>query len=154
MPTLTFNKIGRHISRFVRTRLVTAKTPWAMDSTVLDPRNHLIAVSHGEGRIYISDELAADLFAKGQVFTQYVDMNGVPSIVEPDNPNGSLYAIEGLISPDGRVLGKMGHSERTVGDGKNGYAKDLAKNVAFNPENNTLDNSCENIFRAGVSYFN
>jgi len=148
MPTLTFNKIGRHISRIVRTRMVSASSPWALNSTVLDERIHLVPISHGEGRIVISREEAKALFEKGQVFTQYVDENGIPSITEPDNPNGSLYAIEGLTSPDGRVLGKMGHSERTMGTDAKGSSLDLIKNI-INPNENT----CQNIFAAGVSYF-
>ncbi len=148
MPTLTFNKIGRHISRIVRTRMVSAASPWALNSTVLDERVHLVPISHGEGRIVISREEAKQLFENGQVFTQYVDEKGIPSISEPDNPNGSLYAIEGLTSPDGRVLGKMGHSERTMGTDSNGSSLDIIKNI-INPNENT----CQNIFAAGVSYF-
>lgn len=154
MPTLTFNTIGRHISRVVRTRMVSATSPWALSQSVLDPRIHLVPVSHGEGRIIISDSLAQELFAKGQVFTQYVGTDGVPAITEPDNPNGSLFAIEGLTSPDGHVLGKMGHSERTMGLGADGSASDLLKNIAGDPASNPAENSCQNIFAAGVSYFN
>ena len=153
MPTLTFNKIGRHISRVVRTRMVSATSPWAMDPSVVDPRVHLVPVSHGEGRIVIDKPFAEKLFENGQIFTQYVDENGVPSIVEPDNPNGSMYAIEGMTSPDGRVLGKMGHSERTVGIDMNGASRDLIKNVAGDPLTNQNENSCQNIFAAGVRYF-
>jgi phosphoribosylformylglycinamidine synthase len=152
-PTLTFNKAGRHISRIVRTRMVSAMSPWANDISVLDPRMHLVPVSHGEGRIVIGKEFAEQLFAGGQVFSQYVDEQGVPAINEPDNPNGSLFAIEGLTSPDGRVLGKMGHSERTLGTGKYGSSADLIKNVAGNPLENKYENSCQNIFEAGVRYF-
>lgn len=151
MPTLTYNKIGRHISRVVRTRMVSAKSPWAQDSSVLNSKIHLIPVSHGEGRVVISEELAEKLFANGQVFTQYVDENGIPSITEPDNPNGSLFAIEGLTSPDGRVLGKMGHSERTMGTDKGGSSIDLIKNIAGMDLN---ESSCQNIFAAGIRYFN
>ena len=151
MPTLTYNKIGRHISRVVRTRMVSAKSPWAQDSSVLNSKIHLIPVSHGEGRVVISEELAEKLFANGQVFTQYVDENGIPSITEPDNPNGSLFAIEGLTSPDGRVLGKMGHSERTMGTDKGGSSIDLIKNIAGMDSN---ESSCQNIFAAGIRYFN
>ncbi len=148
-PTLTFNKIGRHISRVVRTRMVSALSPWALSSSVLDSKVHLIPISHGEGRIVISQELAQKLFEKGQVFTQYVDENGVPSISEPDNPNGSLFAIEGLTSPDGHVLGKMGHNERTIGTDGNGKSVDLIKNICFDKN----ESSCQNIFKAGVNYF-
>lgn len=151
MPTLTYNKIGRHISRVVRTRMVSAKSPWAQDLSVLAPRIHLVPVSHGEGRIVISRELAENLFANGQVFSQYADEKGIPSITEPDNPNGSLFAIEGLTSPDGRILGKMGHNERTMGMDKGGSSADLIKNIAGTDSN---ESSCQNIFAAGIRYFN
>src|SRR5574344_636474 len=154
MPTLTYNNIHRHISRIARTRMVSATSPWALHPSVLDDRPHLVPISHGEGRIIISDTLAKELFEKGQVFSQYVDENGVPAVSEPDNPNGSAFAIEGLTSPDGRVLGKMGHSERTMGTDKNGSSIDLIKNVAGDPLANKEANSCQNIFAAGVSYFN
>ncbi len=153
MPTLTFNTIGRHISRIVRTRMVSAISPWAQHPSVIDRRIHIIPVSHGEGRIVVSNSLAEDLFKRGQVFSQYVDEKGIPAVAEPDNPNGSLFAIEGLTSPDGRVLGKMGHSERAIGTGMNGSSGDLLKNVAMDPVTNQNENSCENIFAAGVSYF-
>lgn len=153
MPTLTYNQIHRHISRVVRTRMVSAASPWALDASVLDARPHYVPVSHGEGRIIISKDLAKELFEKGQVFTQYCDENGVPAISEPDNPNGSAFAIEGLTSPDGRVLGKMGHSERTMGNGNLGSSIDLIKNIAADPATNESGNSCQNIFAAGVRYF-
>ncbi|MCR5401381.1 MAG: phosphoribosylformylglycinamidine synthase [Treponema sp.] len=153
MPTLTFNKIGRHISRVVRTRLVSAASPWALDPTVIDPRLHLVPISHGEGRFVCDEKTGKALFEKGQVFTQYVDENGRPAVSEPDNPNGSIFAIEGITSPDGRVLGKMGHSERTIGTDLNGASLDLIKNIAGNPLDNPSENSCENVFRAGVRYF-
>ena len=153
MPTLTFNKIGRHISRVVRTRMVSALSPWAQDESVLDSRLHLVPVSHGEGRIVIEKSFAEKLFKNGQIFTQYADENANPSITEPDNPNGSLFAIEGMTSPDGHVLGKMGHSERTIGTDKNGASLDLIKNIAGNPLTNPTENSCQNIFKAGVRYF-
>ena len=153
MPTLTYNRIGRHISRIVRTRIVSAASPWALHPSVIDERNHLIAVSHGEGRFVVSPELAEKLFKNGQVFTQYVDEFGVPAITEPDNPNGSAYAIEGITSPDGHVLGKMGHSERGVGMETNGSSFDLFKNVGGNPVTNKNETTCENIFAAGVAYF-
>ena len=145
MPTLTFNTIGRHISRVARTRLTSATSPWALHPSVLQEGTHLVPISHGEGRIIISDELAQELFSKGQVFTQYTDFAGNPAVQEPDNPNGSAFAIEGLTSPDGRVLGKMGHSERTVGMGQNGSSDTLIKNIQ--------GNRCQNIFAAGVNYF-
>ena len=148
-PTLTYNNIHRHISRVVRTTMVSASSPWALDKTVLDARPHYVPVSHGEGRIIMSEEFAEKMFKNGQVFTQYCDENGIPAVSEPDNPNGSAFAIEGLTSPDGHVLGKMGHSERTVGIG--GFSNDLIKNIAGEDNGSS---SCQNIFAAGVRYFN
>ncbi|MCR4900166.1 MAG: phosphoribosylformylglycinamidine synthase [Treponema sp.] len=153
MPTLTYNRIGRHISRIVRTRVVSAMSPWAMHPSVVDQRNHLIAVSHGEGRFVCDEATAKKLFENGQVFTQYVDEFGRPAITEPDNPNGSAFAIEGITSPDGHVLGKMGHSERGVGMGPNGSSYDLFKNVGGNPLTNPIETTCQNLFAAGVAYF-
>ena len=97
--------------------------------------------------IFISEKLAQELFANGQVYSQYCTEDGKPTMLEPENPNGSAFAIEGLTSPDGLVLGKMGHSERTVGIG--GFNPDLIKNIACNKE----ASSCQNLFRAGVRYF-
>lgn len=153
MPTLTYNRIGRHISRIVRTRVVSAMSPWAQHPSVIDERNHLIAISHGEGRFVCDEATAKKLFENGQVFTQYVDEFGNPAITEPDNPNGSAFAIEGITSPDGHVLGKMGHSERGVGKETNGASFDLFKNVGGNPLTNQSETTCENLFAAGVSYF-
>ena len=153
MPTLTYNRIGRHVSRIVRTRMVSASSPWALDPSVVDLRVHLVPVSHGEGRFVCDEATAERLFENGQVFSQYADEFGNPTLSEPDNPNGSCYAIEGLTSPDGRVLGKMGHSERTLGKALNGASPDLIKNVAGNPLLNESENSCQNIFAAGVRYF-
>ncbi len=153
MPTLTYNRIGRHISRIVRTRIVSATSPWAMHPSVIDERNHLIAISHGEGRFVVDPKTAEQLFKNGQVFSQYVDEFGVPAISEPDNPNGSAFAIEGITSPDGHVLGKMGHNERSIGMDANGASLDLFKNVGGNPLTNQNESTCENIFAAGVSYF-
>ena len=147
VDTLTFNDIHRHISRVVWTRMVSAKSPWALDESVLDARPHYIPVSHGEGKIFISEKLAKELFENGQVYSQYCDENGQPTMLEPENPNGSAFAIEGLTSPDGLVLGKMGHSERTVGIG--GFEPNLIKNISRYEE----ANSCQNLFRAGVRYF-
>ena len=153
MPTLTYNRINRHISRIVRTRIVSATSPWALHPSVIDQRNHLIAISHGEGRFVCDEATAKRLFENGQVFTQYVDEFGRPAITEPDNPNGSAYAIEGITSPDGHVLGKMGHSERGVGTSLNGSSLDLFKNVGGNPLTNENETTCENLFAAGVAYF-
>ena len=153
MPTLTYNRINRHISRIVRTRIVSATSPWALHPSVIDQRNHLIAISHGEGRFVCDEATAKRLFENGQVFTQYVDEFSRPAITEPDNPNGSAFAIEGITSPDGHVLGKMGHSERGVGMDRNGASLDLFKNVGGNPLTNESETTCENLFAAGVAYF-
>ena len=153
MPTLTYNKIGRHISRVVRTRMVSATSPWALDESVLQNKIHLVPISHGEGRFVCDEATAKQLFENGQVYSQYVGEDGQPAVSEPDNPNGSSYAIEGITSPDGRVLGKMGHSERTVGTDAMGSSLDLIKNIAHLAVNQETESSCQNLFRAGVHYF-
>ena len=109
-PTLTYNVIGRHQSRIVRTRVASNMSPWLSGTSVGDVYN--VPISHGEGRFYCSEALARDLIANGQVATQYVDLDGNATQDILFNPNGSIFAIEGITSPDGRVLGKMGHSER------------------------------------------
>jgi phosphoribosylformylglycinamidine synthase len=110
MPTLAFNTIGRHVSRMVRTRVMPNNSPWL---SLDEPGSvHVIPVSHGEGRLVVRPEEAESLFAAGQVPFCYADAGGRPTLAEPDNPNGSAFAIEGLTSPGGRILGKMGHSER------------------------------------------
>jgi len=108
--TLTFNTIARHQSRIVRTRIASNKSPWLSLMNVGDVVN--VPISHGEGRFFASEELALQLAAGGQIATQYVDLEGKPTMDAAFNPNGSLFAIEGITSPDGRVFGKMGHSER------------------------------------------
>ena len=108
--TLTFNNIGRHQSRYVTTRVASVRSPWMLKSQVGDL--HAIPISHGEGKFVAPAALLDQLCANGQVATQYVDGNGVPSMDIDVNPNGSFRAIEGIFSPDGRVFGKMGHSER------------------------------------------
>ena len=115
-PTLTYNIIGRHQSKLVRTRVCTNKSPWLAGTNVGDI--YTVPISHGEGRFLCSDELVKKLAENGQIATQYVDLCGNPSMDTAFNPNGSVCAIEGITSPDGRVLGKMGHSERI---GKNLY---------------------------------
>ena len=110
-PTLTFNTIGRHQSRLVRTRVASSLSPWLSECKVGD--THTVAISHGEGRFVASPELLRTLIENGQVATQYVDADGKPSMDLSVNPNGSVLAIEGITSPDGRVLGKMGHTERS-----------------------------------------
>jgi phosphoribosylformylglycinamidine synthase len=110
-PTLTFNRIGRHQSRYVTTRVASVRSPWMLKSSVGDL--HAVPISHGEGRFVAPDEVIQKLIESGQVATQYVDAQGVPSMSIDVNPNGSVEAIEGIFSPDGRVFGKMGHSERS-----------------------------------------
>ena len=119
-PTLTFNTIGRHQSKIVRTRIASTKSPWLSGTNVGDIYN--VPISHGEGRFLASEELIKQLAENGQIATQYVDLNGNATSDVHFNPNDSMYAIEGITSPDGRVFGKMGHSER-VGSGlyKNVY---------------------------------
>ncbi len=118
-PTLTYNRIGRHQSRIVRTRVASDKSPWL--SKVRVGEVYHVPVSHGEGRFYADAALIARLAENGQIATQYVDMQGNATMDIGANPNGSAGAVEGITSPDGRVFGKMGHSER--------YAPDLYKNV-------------------------
>ena len=134
-PTLTFNTIGRHQSRIVRTRVVSNLSPWFSGLEVGEIVN--VPISHGEGRFIASDTLLKQLIAKGQIATQYVDLEGIPTSDLRFNPNGSVLAIEGISSPDGRVLGKMGHSER-VGPG-------LYQNVPGNYDSR--------LFESAVQYF-
>ncbi|MGN0613697.1 MAG: phosphoribosylformylglycinamidine synthase subunit PurQ, partial [Porcipelethomonas sp.] len=134
-PTLTFNTIARHQSMMVNTRIASNKSPWLANSNVGDV--HTIAVSHGEGRFVAPQSLIVKLANNGQIATQYVDLKGRPSMDIRFNPNTSMEAIEGITSPDGRVLGKMGHSERI------GY--DVCKNVPGNKD--------QGIFENGVRYF-
>ena len=109
-PTLTYNTIGRHISKMVYTKVVTNKSPWLQEATLGGV--YCNPASHGEGRFVAPQEWVDKLFANGQVATQYVDLDGNPTMDEEWNINGSYAAIEGITSPDGRVLGKMAHSER------------------------------------------
>ena len=134
-PTLTFNTVHRHQSMLVRTRVASNKSPWLSKCEVGD--EHLIAISHGEGRFVCNDALLQKLIANGQVATQYVDLNCVPTMDQRYNPNGSVLAIEGITSPDGRVFGKMGHSERS--------GELLYKNVH--------GDKYQPIFEGGVNYF-
>ena len=110
-PTLTFNTIGRHQSRLVRTRVASNKSPWLMNTQ--PGQIYTVPISHGEGRFLASEDLARKLADNGQIATQYVDLEGNPTADIHFNPNNSVFAIEGITSPDGRVLGKMGHTERT-----------------------------------------
>ncbi len=109
-PTLTYNIIGRHQSKLVRTRICTNKSPWLSGANVGDI--YTVPISHGEGRFLADEALIRKLAENGQIATQYVDLNGDPSMDTAFNPNGSILAVEGITSPDGRVFGKMGHSER------------------------------------------
>ena len=134
-PTLTFNTIARHQSRIVRTRVASNKSPWLSLTQVGDIYN--VPISHGEGKFLASEELVKRLAENGQIATQYVDLEGNPTMDAAFNPNGSVCAIEGITSPDGRVFGKMGHSER-IGQG-------LYRNV---PGEYDIQ-----MFRAAVKYF-
>ena len=133
-PTLTFNNIGRHVSTLVRTRISSNASPWL---TMTSPGDiHTVAVSHGEGRFAATEEEAKRLLENGQIAMQYVDENGLPTM-DKENPNGSLYAVEGLLSPCGKVLGKMAHSER--------YTTNTFINVPGKKD--------QHIFESGVNYF-
>ena len=135
-PTLFRNNINRHISQMVTTRVASTRSPWLAGMSEGDL--HTIAVSHGEGKFVVNEELAKELFANGQVAFQYIDPESEePTMQSPYNPNGSLYAIEGIISPDGQILGKMGHSER--------YEKGLFKNIA--------EDLYQPLFENAVKYF-
>ena len=134
-PTLTFNTIGRHQSMLVNTRIASNKSPWLQYMRPDDI--HTVAISHGEGRFVATPETLKRLINNNQVATQYVDLDGKPTMDVRFNPNGSVLAIEGITSPDGRIFGKMGHSERS-GD-------NLYKNVP--------GNKMQELFRGGVDYF-
>lgn len=134
-PTLTFNTIGRHVSCMVRTKITSTLSPWFNNVKVGDI--HTIAVSHGEGRFVASKEVLEMMEKNGQIATQYVDLDGNATYDIRFNPNGSFEAIEGITSPDGRVLGKMGHSER--------IGTNVAKNVPGDKD--------QKLFEAGVNYF-
>ncbi len=134
-PTLTFNTIGRHQSKMVHTRICSNKSPWLSNVNVGDI--HTIAISHGEGRFVADKELIRKLAENGQIATQYVDLNGDPTYDISFNPNTSVLAIEGITSPDGRVFGKMGHSER--------IGRNICKNVPGDKD--------QLIFKSGVEYF-
>ncbi len=134
-PTLTHNSLGRHVSQYVRTRVTSNLSPWLAKNSVGDV--HAIPVSHGEGRFVASDAWLEKLAANGQIATQYVDFNDMPTAELPFNPNGSAWAIEGITSADGRIFGKMGHSER--------IGQHVAKNIHGDKN--------QHLFEAGVEYF-
>ena len=135
-PTLTYNTINRHQSKLVRTRIASNKSPWLKNTKV--DEIYTVPISHGEGRFIADEKLIRELIDNGQVITQYVDLNGNPTNDIAFNPNGSDFAIEGICSPDGRVFGKMGHSERI------GYG--LYKNVDGNYD--------MGLFKSAVEYYN
>ncbi|MBP5217440.1 MAG: phosphoribosylformylglycinamidine synthase subunit PurQ, partial [Bacteroidales bacterium] len=131
-PTLFRNDINRHVSQMVTTRVATTNSPWLRGMNIGD--EHTIPVSHGEGKFVVSEEMARELFANGQIAFQYVDpITDEPTMESPYNPNGSYYAIEGIISPDGHILGKMGHSER--------YEDNLMKNIEADKEQPLFENA-------------
>ncbi len=134
-PTLFRNDINRHVSQMVTTRVASTNSPWLAGFEIGE--QHTIAMSHGEGKFVVSEELAHELFENGQVAFQYVDLQGNTTCEAPFNPNGSYYAIEGIVSKNGQILGKMGHSER--------YEENLFKNIAGNKH--------QRIFENAVNYF-
>ena len=134
-PTLTYNNLGRHISSMVRIKVASNLSPWLSNVNVGDV--HMVPASHGEGRFYAEPKVVANLRIRGQIATQYVDPAGDPTLELPFNPNGSVNAIEGITSPDGRILGKMAHSER----------------IGMNIANNIHGDKNQQIFEAGVGYF-
>lgn len=136
MPTLTFNDIGRHQSRIVNTKVVSKLSPWLAGAELGKIYN--IPISHGEGKFIVTQEEYAKLKLNGQIATEYVDFEGNPTYNIDFNPNGSNYAIEGITSPDGRVFGKMGHSERVI--------KDIMKNIPGQKD--------QKLFESGVNYYN
>ena len=134
-PTLFRNDVNRHISQIVSTRVATTASPWLRGFR--PGELHSIAVSHGEGKFVVNEPLARELFENGQVAFQYVDAEGRVTAEAPYNPNGSYYAIEGIVSRDGQILGKMGHTER--------YGENLFKNIA--------GEKVQDIFTNAVNYF-
>ena len=134
-PTLTFNAIDKHMSKIVQTKIITNNSPWLSDMEEGDI--HSVPISHGEGRIIITEEEYKKLFKNNQIATKYVGLDGNSTMDSQFNPNGSYYAIEGMLAHNGRIFGKMGHSERK---GKNVY-----KNIYGNKE--------QNIFRNGIKFF-
>ncbi|AXU26207.1 TPA: phosphoribosylformylglycinamidine synthase [Clostridioides difficile] len=134
-PTLTYNNIGRHQAKIARTRISSNKSPWLAQTNVGDIHN--IAISHGEGKFVASEDVMRKLIANGQVATQYVDFNNEATYDIEFNPNGSFYAVEGITSADGRVFGKMGHSER--------IGEEVFKNI--------IGEKDQKIFESGVKYF-
>lgn len=136
MPTLTYNDIARHQSKLVNTKVVSKLSPWFNKVNLGD--EFIIPISHGEGKFVASEEVMKDLIQNGQIATQYVDLEGNATMDINYNPNGSVYAVEGITSKDGRILGKMGHSERS-------YRSDILKNAPGNKD--------QKLFESGVEYY-
>lgn len=134
-PTLFYNDANQHVAKMVETRITNTNSPWLSGVSIGDI--HAIPVSHGEGKFVVSEAALADLIANGQIVTQYVDFDGKPSMASAYNPNGSVAAIEGIISKNGQILGKMGHSER--------YEAGLFKNIPGNKD--------QKLFESAVAYF-
>ena len=134
-PTLTYNNIGRHQAKIIRTRISSNKSPWLSETEVGDIHN--VAISHGEGKFVANEEVFKQLLENGQIATQYVDLNGEATYDIEYNPNGSYFAVEGITSVDGRIFGKMGHSER--------IGEHVMKNI--------IGEKDQKIFEAGVNYF-
>lgn len=135
MPTLTFNTISRHQSKLIRTKVVSKLSPWF--NKVNLGEEHILPVSHGEGRFVANEETLKELIKNGQIATQYVDIEGMAASDVSYNPNNSMYAIEGITSIDGRILGKMAHSERPY--------RGIIKNI--------LGNMDQKLFESGIGYF-
>jgi phosphoribosylformylglycinamidine synthase len=135
MPVLTYNTSGKHMSRMVRTKVVSLNTPWMAEASLGEVYD--VPVSHGEGRFMASLEMLEEMQKHGQIITQYADLHDQVTMEGPYNPNGSLWAIEGIASRDGRIFGKMGHTER--------FQEGLYKNYA--------GHFYEDMFKSGVAYF-
>ena len=151
MPTLTFNTIGRHQSKIAYTRVSSNLSPWLRQAELGGV--YAIPVSHGEGRFVAPQEWLDRLFANGQVATQYCDLQGVPTMDEEYNMNGSYLAIEGITSPDGRVFGKMGHSERrSLGSAMN-IPTGCSPKLGELSEGLRSVSDDQRIFESGVAYF-
>lgn len=135
MPTLTYNDIARHQSKLVATKVVSKLSPWF--SKIELGEEFVIPISHGEGRFVANENVMQELIKNGQIATQYVDMEGNATYDIEYNPNGSVYAVEGITSKDGRILGKMGHSERS-------YRGNIL---------NVPGNMDQKLFESGVEYF-
>lgn len=134
-PTLFYNDANQHVAKMVETRIANTNSPWLAGVEVGDV--HAIPVSHGEGKFVVTDEEFAELRDNGQIFSQYVDFDGKPSMDSKYNPNGSVNAIEGITSKNGQIIGKMGHSER--------YEDGLFQNIPGNKD--------QHLFRSAVEYF-